>query len=119
MRARPLRNNNSSIAAAVMAGEVLASLESSLAELNQQGLVMISEIDYYQSYIDDICVITSTRIEVDTCEVWTNTIYRASDGEPLNSEGPALLPQTITIEQLDSSWYITTVQFHDVASFCS
>ena len=113
------RNSNSSIAAPVMAGEVLASLESSLAELNQQGLVMISEIDYYQSYIDDIRVITSTRIEVDTCEVWTNTIYRASDGEPLDSEGPALLPQTITIEQLDSSWYITTVQFHDVPSFCS
>jgi hypothetical protein len=101
-----------------MAGEVLASLESSLAELNQQGLVMISEIDYYQSYINDIRVITNTRIEVDTCEVWTNTIYRASDGEPVDSDGPMLLPQTITIEQLDSNWYITTVQFFDAPSFC-
>lgn len=112
------RNSNSSIAASVMAGEVLASLESSLAELNQQGLVLISEIDYYQSYINGIRVITNTRIEVDTCEVWTNTIYRASDGEPVDGEGPTLLPQTITIEQLDSNWYITTVQFFDAPSFC-
>ena len=113
------QNGDASIAASVMAGEVLSSLESSIAELNQQGLVMISEIDYYQSYINDIRVITDTQIEVDTCEVWTNTIYRASDGEPVNSEGPTLLPQTITIQQLDSNWYITTVQFYDAPAFCS
>jgi hypothetical protein len=113
------RNGDASIAASVMAGEVLSSLESSIAELNQQGLVMISEIDYYQSYINDIRVISNTQIEVDTCEVWTNTVYRASDGEPVDSEGPTLLPQTITIQQLDTDWYITSVQFYDAPAFCS
>jgi hypothetical protein len=96
----------------------LSSLESSIADLNQQGYVMIAEIDYYQSYINDIRVISSTHIEADTCEVWTNTIYRASDGEPVNSEGPMLLPQTITIQQLESDWYITAVQFYDAPAFC-
>lgn len=113
------RNSDASIAASVMAGDVLATLESNIADLNQQGLVMISEIDYYQSYINDIRVISDAQIEVDTCEFWTNTVYRASDGEPVESEGPALIPQTITIEQLDSNWYITNVQFFDAPAFCS
>jgi hypothetical protein len=113
------RNSDASIAASVMAGDVLATLESNIQDLNQQGLVMISEIDYYQSYINDIRVITDTQIQVETCEVWTNTIYRASDGEPVNTDGPILIPQTITIEQLDTNWYITAVQFHDGQAFCS
>lgn len=113
------RSSDASIAASVMAGDVLATLERNIAELNQQGLVMVSEIDYYQSYINDIRVRSNTQIEVDTCEVWTNTVYRASDGEPVESEGPTLLPQTITIEQLDSNWYITNVQFLDGQAFCS
>lgn len=113
------RNGDASIASSVMAGNVLATLQNNIADLNQQGLIMISEIDYYQSYMNDIRVITTTQIEVDTCEVWTNTVYRASDGEPISSDGPSLIPQTITIEQLDSNWYITDVQFFDPPAFCS
>lgn len=112
------RNGDASIASSVMAGDVLAVLEQNIAEFNQQGLVMLSEIDYYQSFIHDIRVISDTRIEVDTCEVWTNTIYSRDTGEPLQSEGPALIPQTILIEQLNSNWYITAVQFHDSTVFC-
>jgi hypothetical protein len=113
------RNGDASIASSIMAGNVLATLQSNIADLNQQGLIMISEIDYYQSFINDIRVITDTQIEVDTCEVWTNTIYRASDGEPISSDGPSLTPQIITIEQLNSNWYITNVQFFDPPAFCS
>ncbi len=113
------RNGDASIAASVMAGDILATLESNIQELNKQGLVMISEIDYYQSYINDIRVIADTQIQVETCEVWTNTIYRASDGELVNTEGPGLIPQTITIERLDTNWYITAVLFHDGQAFCS
>jgi hypothetical protein len=113
------RNGDASIASSIMAGNVLATLQSNIADLNQQGLLMISEIDYYQSFINDIRVLTNTQIEVDTCEVWTNTVYRASDGEPISSDGPSLIPQTITIEQLDSNWYITNVEFFDPPAFCS
>jgi hypothetical protein len=31
----------------------------------------------------------------------------------------SLIPQTITIQQQDSTWYITSVQFHDAPAFCS
>jgi len=112
------RNESPDVAASVMTGDVLASLQNNIASLSQQGLVMISEIDYYKSFISDIRVIEDTHLEVDTCEVWTNDTYSKSTGEVVNSEGPALIPQTITIQQLDSNWYITDVQFFDAPAFC-
>ena len=113
------QNESPDIAASVMAGDVLSSLQDEIASLSQQGLVMISELDYYQSYISDIRMITDTQLEVDTCEVWTNDTYDKSTGEVVDSQGPELVPQTITIQQIDSNWYITDVQFFDPPSFCT
>ena len=113
------REGSASIASSVMAGDVYATLESNIESLNQQGLVIISELDYYESFIHDIRVINNTQIEVDTCEVWTNTTYRLSDGEPVSREGPELIPQTITIQQIHSNWFITAVEFLDPPAFCS
>jgi hypothetical protein len=112
------RTGSAEVAVPVMAGDVLATLESNIASLNQQGLVVISEIDYYESFIKDIRVIDNTTLEVDTCEVWTSTTYSRTDGQLISSEGPALTPQTITIQQLDSNWYITGVQFFEPPAFC-
>ncbi|HET6597126.1 MAG TPA: M10 family metallopeptidase domain-containing protein [Anaerolineales bacterium] len=113
------RNGDASIAASIMRGPILDSLAEEINSLNQQGLVSISEINYYESYIDDIRVLNNTRIEVDTCEVWTTNTYRLSDSQLVDSEGPSLLPQTITIEQRDGSWFITNVEFFNAPSFCN
>ena len=113
------QNESADIAASVMAGDVLVNLEENIASLSQQGLVMISEIDYYQSFINDIRVLGDTQLEVDTCEVWTNETYDKSTGELVDAQGPELIPQTITIQQLDSNWYITNVQFFEAPAFCS
>jgi len=112
------RESDAGAAASVMAGETYAELESAIASLNQQGLVQIAEIDYYQSYIDAIRAINAARLEVDTCEVWTTATYRASSGALLSSDGPTLLPQTITIEKLGPGWFITSVEFFDAPAFC-
>lgn len=112
------RNESADIASSVMTGDVLASLEQNIASLSQQGLVLISEIDYYESFINDIRQISSTEIEVDTCEVWTDNTYDKSTGELVDSQGPDLVPQTITIQQINSNWYITDVQFYDPPAFC-
>jgi hypothetical protein len=113
------RNGDASIAASIMTGPILEDLSADINSLNQQGLVSISEIDYYESYINDIRVIDNTRLEVDTCEVWATNTYNRSDGQLVESQGPALLPQTITIEQLNGSWFITTVDFFEAPAFCS
>lgn len=113
------RNNDASIAASIMTGPILDSLTAEINSLNQQGLVSLSEIDYYESYIHDIRVVNDALIEVDTCEVWTTNTYRLSDGQLVDSQGPSLLPQTITIEQLNGSWFITTVDFLTAPAFCS
>jgi Matrixin/Bacterial TSP3 repeat len=112
------RNGDASIASTVLVGQVLNDLAADIETLNQQGLVSVSEIDYYQSYINDIRVINDSQIEVDTCEVWTTSTYRQSDGQLVESTGPTLLPQTITIEQQNGSWFITTVNFLDAPAFC-
>lgn len=113
------RNGDASIASSIMAGPVFDSLANDINSLNQQGLVAISEIDYYESSIKDIRVVNNAQIEVDTCEVWTTNTYSLSDGQLVDSTGPSLLPQTITIEQLNGSWLITNVNFFDPPAFCN
>ncbi|HLO28019.1 MAG TPA: matrixin family metalloprotease [Anaerolineales bacterium] len=108
-----------SIASPIMTGPMLENLAADIDSLNQQGLVSISDIDYYQSYINDIRAIDNAHLEVDTCEVWTTTTYRQSDGQPVASDGPKLLPQTITIEQSNGNWFITNVDFFEAPAFCS
>ena len=113
------RSNDASIASSIMAGPVLESLAAEINSLQQQGLISISEIDYYGSYIHDIRVANNALIEVDTCEVWTTNTYRVADSQLVDSQGPSLLPQTITIEQQDGSWFITNVEFFDAPAFCN
>jgi Matrixin/Bacterial TSP3 repeat len=113
------RKGDASIASSVLAGQVLNDLAADIDALNQQGLVSVSEIDYYQSYINDIRVINNSQIEVDTCEVWSTSTYRKSDGQLAESTGPTLLPQTINVEQQNGSWFITNVNFLDAPAFCS
>ncbi len=112
------RNGDAAFATSILAGDLLTSLENSIAALNEQGLVQLSEIDYYKSYIEDIRLLSNTQLEVDTCEVWTTATYRRTDGALASSDGPTLLPQTITIQRLESGWFITGVIFLDAPAFC-
>jgi hypothetical protein len=56
---------------------------------------------------------------VDSCEVGTDTTYRLSDSELIDSSDPTLIPQTITIQEQGSNWFIISVQFHDAPAFCN
>ncbi len=113
------RQGDANIAAPIMAGDIFTTLESDIASLNQQGFAQISEMDFYQSYINNIRVLSNTSLEVDTCEVWSTNIYRRSDGTLIQTTDPRLLPQTITIQKLDQGWFITEVNFFDAPAFCN
>jgi hypothetical protein len=113
------QKGDASMAASVLAGQALSDTAADIDSLNQQGLVSNSEIDYYQSYINDIRTINNSQLEVDTCEVWTTNTYQTSDGQLVDSTGPDLLPQTITIQQQNGNWYITNVAFFDAPAFCN
>ena len=113
------RRGDARIASSIMAGDIFATLDKDIASLNQQGFAQISEIDYYNSYINDIRVINENNIEVDTCEVWSTNIYRRADGALIQSTDPRLLPQTITIQKLSTGWFITQVNFFDAPAFCN
>lgn len=111
------RQGDASVAANVMAGQVYQDLQTQINQLNSQGLIQVTAIDYYNSYIQDVRILTQTQIEVDSCETWSGTYYRVSDGTAVDAYGPTFLPQTITIEYLNTGWFVTNVVFHD-ASFC-
>lgn len=113
------READASIASTILAGEVFSTFSDEIDILKQQGLVQISEIDYYKSYIQEIRVINNANIEVDTCEVWSTKIYRSANGELMQTIQPRLLPQTITIQKLNQGWFITKVNFLDTPAFCT
>ena len=112
------QEGDASIAQSVMAGDIFGILERNIAELNRQGRVEIARIDYYQSHINAIRMISGTKIEADTCEVWTVEIYSRADGALVSQDGPTLLPQTITLENLGNGWFVTAVEFFDAPAFC-
>jgi hypothetical protein len=112
------RKGDASVASSILAGNLLENLEKDIDSLNQQGLVQISEINYYQSYIDDIRIISQQHLEVDSCETWTTDTYRRSDELLVRSSGPDLLPQTITIQNVNGGWFITNVEFFEAPAFC-
>jgi hypothetical protein len=115
---RAYEQGDASIAADVLAGDMYTQLEADIAALNRNGLVQFSSIDYYESFIAAIRVLSEQQVEVDTCEVWSSATYEVSGGAFIGSDGPNLLPQTITIQQLGSGWFITHVQFFDAPAFC-
>lgn len=113
------RKGDATVAASIMAGDVLQSLQSEIDSLNQQGLVEIAAIDYYKSYIDDIRIVSNAELQVNTCEVWATQFYRRSDSALVQSNDPQLLPQTITIQKINNNWFITQVEFFDAPAFCN
>lgn len=115
---RAYRQNDPSIAAAVLGENILTPLTNDINQLATQGLVQLSSFDYYRSYIDDVRIISNRQLEVDTCEVWSSTIYLQEDGSVVSYEEPELLPQTLTIRHLDVGWFITDVQFFNAPAFC-
>ena len=64
-------------------------------------------------------MISASKLEVDSCETWTSTYYDLDSQSLVFEEGPNLLPQTLTIELLDSLWYVTNSEYFDPPHFCS
>ena len=100
-------------------GDLLAAMESEIAELLNAGTLVAKLYDETQSYIYDIHFVDDYRIEVDSCETWSLEYYDLWDSSFLGSEGPNLYPQTIVIEQFSDGWYITDILFYDDRAFCN
>jgi hypothetical protein len=94
------QRGDASIAASIMTGDIFNILANDIAALNSQGLVNVSQIDYYESYIDISRDPHHTRSGY--LRSMGTTTYRRADGTLVNSDGPRLLPQTITIQRLDA-----------------
>ncbi|MBK8900806.1 MAG: hypothetical protein IPM53_06480 [Anaerolineaceae bacterium] len=101
------------------AGDLLSIMETEIASLLNEGIIQAKYYDQTLSYIVDIQFVDDFRIEVDSCEVWSADYFSVWDSSYLSSDAPALVPQTIVIEQLGSGWFITDVIFYNAPAFCS
>lgn len=100
-------------------GDMLNVMQAEIDELLNNGVIVAKLYDETQSYIYDINFVDDYRIEVDSCEIWSQEFYSLLDSSYLGSEGPNLYPQTIIIEQFADGWYITDVIFYDAPAFCN
>lgn len=96
----------------------METLQSQISDLNARGLLLMAYFDYDNSYIHNIRALQNSRIEVDTCEYWAHDYYDRQSGAFLDSDPWELVPQTITIEELNANFYITSVAFYAGQAFC-
>lgn len=99
-------------------GTPLSFMEAEITELANNGVILAKLYDENLSYTYHINYVNENRIEVDNCEVWSQEAYNLWDSSLLGSDAPALIPQTIIIEQFSDGWYITDVLFYDAPAFC-
>src|SRR5215213_3811692 len=104
--------------ASMFYGDALQTIQNQIADLNSRGIFLAASFDSDNSYIDDIRVTGSNRIEVDSCEYWENEYYDRQTGALLDSASSTLVPQTIMIEYLNADFYITSVAFYADQAFC-
>ncbi len=109
---------DSSYVSPYFAGAPLSFMESEIVELANNGVFIAKLYDETQSYTNSIRFVNENKIEVDSCEVWSQEVYNVWDRTLLGSDAPTLIPQTIIIEQFSNRWYITNILFYDLPAFC-
>ena len=105
--------------ASMFYGDALQSIQDQIVDFNSKGIMLAAYFDSDKSYIHDIRVTPSNRIEVDSCEYWANEYYDRQSGVLLESMSWMLVPQTIMIEYFNSDFYITSVAFYGDQAFCT
>jgi hypothetical protein len=98
--------------------ELQATIQSQIDDLNRQGLVQISTIDFANSYIVDVSKLSDNRYDVSTCEIWTTRWVRRADGSLVYFSGPELVPQRLTVAHIQDAWQVVDVEFYESAGFC-
>ena len=100
-------------------GDLLSYMQTEINDLLNDGVLVAKLYDVDLSYLYDINFVDDYRIEVDSCEVWSQEYYNLWDSSFLGSDAPELYPQTIVIEQFTDGWYITDIIFYDAPAFCN
>jgi hypothetical protein len=81
----------------VFSGEALSAIETQIDDLVADGLVW--EQEFVDGRVVDIRPISSSEVEVDTCEIWAGEFYGLYDGSHYHSVPPTLYLRMITMEE--------------------
>lgn len=109
---------NPEYAAAYEAGQALRNVETYVADLVRRGVYEVATFDWASWRVMDVRIISDTKIQVDSCEIWTSKFYDVNNDALVSSDPPRLLPQTVTLERLGRDWFWTGIVFFDPPHFC-
>jgi hypothetical protein len=101
----------------VFSGEALSAIETQIDDLVADGLVW--EQEFVDGRVVDIRPISSSEVEVDTCEIWAGEFYGLYDGSHYHSVPPTLYLRMITMEDLGGTWFITQDYLYKSSDSCS
>jgi hypothetical protein len=101
------------------AGNALQTIQQYIATLQQNGVRRLSLIDLNRSYYTAMRFVGNNVLAVDECEYWSDTDYDPATGKQLSQKDWQLVPQTINIEAVGNSLYITSISFYTTKAFCT
>ena len=78
--------------ASMFYGDALQTVQTQIADLNSQGVMLAAQFDANSSYVHDIRVTGRNRIEVDSCEYWAREYYDRQTGALPDSASWTLRP---------------------------
>lgn len=112
-------NADASYAAGYYAKAVLQDIDDSIRGWADQGLYAVPYYDAASSYVAEVRVKDANTAEADACEYWLMELYNLQDGSLYQRGSWTLNPQTITLQRINGSWFITAIQFYENAAFCN
>ncbi len=105
--------------ASMFYGNALQSIQNQIQDLNVKGVYLEILFDENNSYIQNIRVPQTNRMEVDFCGYWTNNYHDRLTSNLITPGAWTLIPQTIVIENLNNNSYITDFVSYTGKAFCT
>lgn len=101
------------------AGNALQEIQQYIGTIQKKGVLRLSLIDLDKSYYTDMRLVGNSVLAVDECEYWMDTDYDPNTGNQLSQTDWQLVPQTINIEAVGDSLYVTSISFYSTNAFCT
>ncbi len=116
--ARSVTESNDAYVSLVMTGEPLREVQALITTCKSRGMVCDIQFDLSRSYIKNIEVITSHRLQVDSCEYLGVNYYDASTRALAGNQPLHFVSASYTIETTPSGPYITGLATQDPTTSC-
>jgi hypothetical protein len=100
------------------AGNALQQLQQNIENIKQSGQIYLEDIDLDRSYYVSMRL-NNSILSIDECEYWKSSWFDPTTGNLVGESEWTLVPQTISIELVGETPYITAISFYQNTAFCT